>query len=120
MFNNKKKSDDSWNSGNQTISTIIGEGCLIEGKVTVTDYIKIDGVVNNDVDAKSGIILSAQGRIKGNIIAGELVVFGIIEGNVECQSITIKTTGKVFGNITSKNLSIEDGAIFKGTVEMNE
>lgn len=100
------------------ISTIISDGCKIDGDIVSSNSIKIDGVINGNVEAKQGVILGDTGRILGNVSAGEAIIFGQIQGNIRTQKLEIKSTGKIYGDIKTDSIEMEFGAVYNGNISM--
>jgi cytoskeletal protein CcmA (bactofilin family) len=104
----------------QTISTLISEGCIIDGNVKAPAFARIDGQLKGDVIVQEGLILGEKGSILGNVITKELVVYGTITGNLQVSSLEIKKTGRVNGEIKTQTLSVENGAIYNGSLSMSQ
>lgn len=120
MFNNKKNSNTLalTEPAMENITTIIAEDCNIGGLIDCKAYIKIDGQVMDSVKSLNGIVLGQKGYIKGDAKAKEIIIHGKIEGNVFADSLVLKSTGIITGNIQVKTLQIEAGATYKGSVNM--
>ena len=102
----------------QTISTLIGEGCIIDGNLKAPAFTRIDGQLKGDVIVEEGLILGEKGSIQGNIITKEMVVFGTVNGNLQVVSLEIKATGRINGEIRTQTLTVENGAIYNGSLSM--
>jgi cytoskeletal protein CcmA (bactofilin family) len=104
----------------QAISTLISEGCIIDGNLKASAFARIDGHVTGDVMVDEGLILGEKGSILGNVITKELIVYGTVTGNLQVTSLQIKSTGKVGGEIRTQVLEVEHGAIYDGTLSMTK
>ena len=104
----------------QSISTIISEGCIVEGNIKAPAFTRIDGQVNGDVNVDEGLILGEKGDIIGNVITKEMVVYGTVKGNLQVNSLEIKATGKVIGDIKTQSLAVETGAVYNGSLSMTK
>ena len=102
----------------QTISTLISEGCVVDGNLKAPAYVRIDGQVNGDVFIEEGLIIGEKGMVFGNILTKELVVYGTLNGNLQVGSLEIKATGKINGEIKTLTLSVENGAVYNGNLSM--
>jgi cytoskeletal protein CcmA (bactofilin family) len=102
----------------QSISTLISEGCVIEGSVKAPSFARIDGLVNGDVNVDEGLILGEKGQVKGNIVTKEIVVYGIVTGDIQTDSLEIKATGKITGSIKTQILLVETGGVYNGQLTM--
>jgi cytoskeletal protein CcmA (bactofilin family) len=104
----------------QSISTLISEGCILDGNLKAPAFARIDGQVTGDVMVDEGLILGEKGSIMGNIITKEMVVYGTVTGNIQTSSLEIKATGKVSGEIRTQTLSVENGAVYNGSLSMTQ
>ncbi|MDB5158640.1 MAG: Polymer-forming cytoskeletal [Mucilaginibacter sp.] len=102
----------------QTISTLISEGCTIAGNINAPAVVRIDGEVTGDVVVSEGLILGEKGLITGNVITKELIIYGMVAGNIKAQSLEIKHTGKITGDIETATLLVETGGIYNGRLTM--
>lgn len=104
----------------QAISTLISEGCILDGSLKAPAYARIDGQVTGDVAIDEGLILGEKGIIAGNVATKELVVYGTIEGNLQVTALEIKATGKITGEIRTQTLTVENGAVYNGSLSMTQ
>ena len=101
--------------------SLIGTDVKIQGDLICQEDIVIAGKVNGIVVAKSHHVHVAEtGELKADITASVVSVEGSVKGNViGLENVIITSTGNVLGNIECPRLSLEDGAKFKGSIEMN-
>jgi cytoskeletal protein CcmA (bactofilin family) len=102
----------------QSISTLISEGCILDGNLKAPAFVRIDGHITGDVMVDEGLILGEKGSISGNVITKEMVIYGTVHGNLNVTSLEIKATGKVSGEIRTQTLAVENGAIYNGSLSM--
>ncbi|MDB5005557.1 MAG: Polymer-forming cytoskeletal [Mucilaginibacter sp.] len=102
----------------QAISTLISEGSTILGNLNAPAVARIDGQVTGDVHVNEGLILGENGFIEGNITTKEMVVYGTVNGNITVQSLEIKGTGKITGDIETATLLVEAGGVYNGHLAM--
>jgi len=102
----------------QSISTLISEKSILDGNLKAPAFARIDGRVTGNVQITEGLILGEKGSILGNVITKELVVYGIIRGDIEVHSLEIKASGKITGEIKTQVLSVENGAVYNGILSM--
>ena len=97
----------------------IGASLKIEGSVTGEEDLQIDGKVEGPVTIRGRLTVGCSGQLSAGVIARELAVYGKVSGNVDAQDrVEIKRDGAVIGDIQTARISIEDGAIFKGRIEI--
>ena len=102
----------------QSISTLISEGCVLEGNFKAPAFVRIDGHINGDVTIDEGLILGEKGIIKGNVVTKEMLIYGAVTGNIITHSLEIKPTGKITGDIKTQTLQVETGGFYNGTLTM--
>jgi cytoskeletal protein CcmA (bactofilin family) len=100
------------------LTTFISEGCMIEGKITGTGSIRIDGQLNGDIEMRESTIIGSKGIITGNIKTQEIVLFGTVTGNIIAKSVDIKSGGNILGDIVTDQMTVELGGIHNGTISM--
>lgn len=117
MFNNKKTADFSISNAN--ITTLIGEGCRIQGDIHAKDSLKIDGQVQGNLKIEGSVIIGEKSHVQGDIQCADLVVFGRLDGNVTVRQLQLKQTAQIYGNIEAQILQVEPGAVYQGSVSMH-
>jgi cytoskeletal protein CcmA (bactofilin family) len=98
----------------------LGPSLRIKGEISGSEDLLIDGSVEGIVQLeKQKLTLGPTSEVKADIIAGDVIVSGNLKGNVHAgRRIEIKKDGSVTGDLTTPQISIEDGAYFKGSIEM--
>lgn len=101
------------------IDTLIGAGTVIDGDVSFTGGMRVDGRVNGNVIAVSGspstLVLSEQGSINGEVIATHMVLSGAINGAATASEyLELHAKARVLGDVHYKMLEIQLGAILEG------
>ncbi|MDD4645391.1 MAG: polymer-forming cytoskeletal protein [Bacteroidales bacterium] len=98
---------------------LISAGTQVKGDVETNSGIRIDGSVNGKLDIKGKVVIGASGQIVGDIICQTLEVSGQITGNIHAaELISLKATARVNGEIVTRKLAIEPGAVFTGACKM--
>jgi len=99
---------------------LISAGTQVKGDVESNSGIRIDGQVNGKMDIKGKVVIGASGQILGNIFCQTLEVSGQITGNIHAaELISLKATARINGEIVTRKLAIEPGAVFSGTCRMD-
>jgi len=104
----------------QSLSTLISEGCIIDGNMKAPAYVRIDGQLTGEIYVDEGLILGEKGTITGNVKTKEMIVYGTVKGNSTVSSLEIKASGKINGDITTQILSVETGAVYNGSLSMTQ
>lgn len=102
----------------EKLESMIGQNTIFKGDIDTKGTIRIDGNINGNVKA-DWVILGEKAVLKGNVTARGIVVGGRIDGNLNAQEIVeIKQKGQVYGDISTKKLTILEGGFFEGKSTM--
>jgi cytoskeletal protein CcmA (bactofilin family) len=101
--------------------TVVGQGAKLEGTVVSAGSLRIDGQVKGQINADGDVMLSPQSQVEADIRAQNVSVAGRFKGNIVVKGkAEIARGGRIDGNVTSKTLVIEEGAIFQGQSIMDQ
>ncbi len=105
----------------ERIDSLIGAAAKIEGNLTFSGGLRVDGEITGNVTAVPGgpstLVLSEHGRIKGEISVTHLVVNGVVTGSVSAtEYMELQSKSKIIGDVHYKTLEIQIGAIVEGTL----
>lgn len=102
-------------------SNIIGKGTVIKGDIEAYGVIRIDGKVIGNIKSKSKVFLGNGSQVEGNLLAQNAEVEGEVSGDVKItETLTLKPTAVVHGNIFTAKLVVDSGAIFNGRCTMGD
>src|ERR1700730_11396160 len=98
----------------------IGRSLVIKGEVSGTESLYIDGRVEGTVNfAGHRVTIGDNGSAAANISAREVVILGEVQGNIQCTDrLDIRSEGSLTGDVITHRISVEDGAILKGGVQI--
>lgn len=101
-------------------SATIGKSVVIKGQIYSREDLVIDGEVEGSVEAiEHRVVVGPNGKVNAGVKAREIMVQGSIKGDVEAgDKIDIRREAKLVGNIKTQRIVIEDGAYFKGSVDI--
>jgi cytoskeletal protein CcmA (bactofilin family) len=99
----------------------LGSSIHVKGDITGTDDLVIDGAVEGLIELDEGnVTVGKTAKLTADINARDVVVYGHVKGNVSARGrIEIRKDGSVIGNLTTAQVMIEDGAGFKGSIEID-
>ena len=100
----------------------LGATLHVKGEITGNEDLHIDGTVEGLVHLEDRkLTIGASAKVTADIIAREVAVFGNVKGNLRARDrIEIKKDGSVVGDLTTARIMIEDGAYFKGSIEIDK
>lgn len=106
---------------NSTAVNLISQGTEITGDIKSAGDIRIDGVLNGNLNTKGKVVIGPTGRVKGEVECKNSEVSGMIDGKISVvQLLNLKASSKITGTIITNKLSIEPGAMFTGNCVMKE
>jgi len=100
----------------------LGSSLHVKGEISRDEDLYIDGTVEGLVHLdERKLTVGATAKLTADVIAGEVIVYGSVKGNVRAKGkIEIKKDGSVNGDLTTAQIFIEDGAYFKGSIEIEK
>ena len=108
---------------NQTVEAgsinIIGKGTKITGDITSAGDIRIDGLLTGNITISGKLVLGPHGMVDGNITSVNAELEGEVKGTVNIsETLSLKASAKINGDIITSKLMIEPGALFTGSCNM--
>lgn len=101
-------------------ATVFGESMKIIGEVTSDEELYLNGDLDGTLHLRNRLTVGPNSKVNANIKAKEIVVFGTIKGNVESESrVSLRTGASIVGDIKTAGIVIEDGAYFKGGIDIS-
>jgi cytoskeletal protein CcmA (bactofilin family) len=100
----------------------IGKGLYIKGEISGSESLFIDGKVEGSINLPGNrVTVGRNGQVAASVIAREIVVLGKIRGNVVASDrVDIRAEGALTGDVAAARISIEDGAFFKGGIDIRK
>ena len=100
----------------------IGKSLVIKGEVSGSESLYIDGRVEGSINlAGNRVTVGRNGQVAANINAREIVVLGKVRGNLNASDrVDIRNEGSLTGDVVAQRISIEDGAFFKGGIDIRK
>ncbi len=111
MFGSKKR--------NNEIEAFLGRGSSFKGNLNFEGSIRIDGDFDGEIVGTGTLVIGEGAQIKADIDVGSLYISGDVIGTIDVKDkIKIFATGRLFGNIKTSSIAIEEGGIFEGYSRM--
>jgi cytoskeletal protein CcmA (bactofilin family) len=100
----------------------IGKAVKIVGQIFTKEDLYVDGDVEGTLESQDNkVTIGPNGRVQASIRARDVVILGQVQGNVEAtDKVDIRKDAKLVGDITTSRISIEDGALFKGSIDIKK
>ena len=103
------------------INAFLGKDTEFEGKFSFTGTVRIDGKLSGEIFSNGTLIVGESAAIKSKIHVNDMIISGEVHGDIFAENkIEITVPGKLFGNIKTPKLVIEEGVIFEGNCKMKD
>ena len=105
----------------EEINAFLGKDTEFEGRFSFTGAVRIDGKFSGEIESSGTLIVGETATIKSQIHVVDMIISGEVDGDIVAENkIEISVPGKLFGNIQTPKLVIEEGVIFEGKCKMRE
>lgn len=102
------------------IDTVIGKNTELKGTIKSTGTVRVDGTFEGEIETTSDLVIGEEGIVRAQVKAVTVIIAGNLEGDIDCQGrLELVPTGTLVGNAKAGILVIEEGATFKGQIEMS-
>ncbi len=99
-------------------TNLLDQGIEIVGTIKFTSNMIIDGKVEGEILSESGTVTIGENAvIKGDVMAGEVKMFGKVEGTITSERCELKAKSELKGDIKTKKLTMEEGAMLSGRMD---
>ena len=106
-------------SKNTATMTFISDGTQLQGEIKVENDLRVEGFIKGSVTVGGTLVLGPTGRVEGEVLARSATVAGQIVGNLRGQDkIVLETKSSLIGDLQTRELVINEGAIFQGNCSM--
>jgi cytoskeletal protein CcmA (bactofilin family) len=100
----------------------IGKSVVVKGELSGSEDLYVDGQVEGSVALRGQTLtVGPNGRVRANVEARNVIVHGRVDGDVHAsERVELRKTASLSGDIATARISIEDGAFFKGTIDIQK
>jgi cytoskeletal protein CcmA (bactofilin family) len=105
----------------EDVSAFIGKGVDFKGTITYTGTVRIDGSLDGEINTEGVLLIGEEAVIKAKVTAGTIICKGKITGDIHAkEKLKLRAPAVVNGGVKTPMLSIEEGVLFNGTLEMTQ
>jgi cytoskeletal protein CcmA (bactofilin family) len=103
-------------------SALIGKSVMVKGQVFSREDLTVDGELEGTIELQEHrLTVGPNGKVQASIKAREIVILGTVHGNIEAsERIDIRKDAKLVGDLKTVRIMIEDGAYFKGSIDIQK
>ncbi len=100
--------------------TVLGRSVVSHGEISASEDLLVEGQFDGTISMKDHCLtVGTNGQVKAEIHARQVIIHGTVNGNITArEKVEIRRTGRVQGDLTAAGVAIEDGAYFKGSIEI--
>ncbi len=100
----------------------IGKGLFVKGEITGTESLFVNGKIEGSISLPGNrVTVGRNGQVAASVTAREIVILGKVRGNVSASDrVDIRAEGALTGDVAAARISIEDGAFFKGGIDIRK
>ena len=108
-------------SPTERVTSVLGPGINWQGTLRGAGGVRIEGTFEGEISLRGLVVVGETGRVTcENLRANTVIVAGAVRGNVVAEKLEIRSTGRVWGDVTVVAFATEEGAFLRGQVRMEE
>jgi cytoskeletal protein CcmA (bactofilin family) len=105
----------------ERVTSVLGEGISWQGKISGVGGVRIEGAFDGEIEVRGLVVIAERGRVSCDHIQAEtVIVAGSLKGDITARKVQISSTGRVWGSVTTKSFSTDEGAFLKGQITMED
>jgi len=105
----------------ERVTSVLGEGISWQGRISGVGGVRIEGAFDGEIEVRGLVVIAERGRVSCDHIQAEtVIVAGSLKGDITARKVQISSTGRVWGSVTTKSFSTDEGAFLKGQITMEE
>lgn len=105
----------------ERVTSVLGSGIIWKGDLSGSGGVRIEGAFEGDITLRGMLVVGETGRVTcENLQANVVIVAGAVRGDITCEKLEIRATGRVWGNVVTAAFATEEGAFLRGQVRMEE
>ena len=108
-------------NGSERITSVLGPGITWSGSLRGSGGVRIEGAFDGQISIRGMVVVGETGRVTtDHLRSNTVIVAGAVRGNITAEKLDIRSTGRVWGDVSVLSFTTEDGAFLRGQVKMEE
>lgn len=121
MFRKQTTNTPSPQTPIERVTSVLGPGINWKGDLRGSGGVRIEGSFEGEINIRGLVVIGETGRVSCDMMqANSVIVAGAVKGNITAEKLEIRSTGRVWGDVTTVAFSTEEGAFLRGQVRMEE
>lgn len=105
----------------ERVTSVLGPGINWKGDLRGSGGVRIEGSFEGEISIRGLVVIGETGRVScEQIQANSVIIAGAVKGNIIAEKLEIRSTGRVWGDVTTVAFSTEEGAFLRGQIRMEE
>ena len=105
----------------ERVTSVLGTGIIWKGNLSGSGGVRIEGAFEGDISLRGLLVVGETGRVTcERLKANVVIVAGAVRGDITCEKLEIRATGRVWGNVVTAAFATEEGAFLRGQIRMEE
>jgi cytoskeletal protein CcmA (bactofilin family) len=105
----------------ERVTSVLGTGIIWKGNLSGSGGVRIEGAFEGDITLRGLLVVGETGRVTcEHLKANVVIVAGAVRGDITCEKLEIRATGRVWGNVVTAAFATEEGAFLRGQIRMEE
>lgn len=105
----------------ERVTSVLGSGINWQGNLRGSGGIRIEGTFEGEISVRGMVVVGETGRVTcENLRANTVIVAGAVRGSITAEKLEIRSTGRVWGDVTTVAFATEEGAFLRGQVRMED
>lgn len=105
----------------ERVTSVLGDGTIVTGRLTGRGGVRIEGTFEGEIALNGLLVIGTTGRVTCELVqANTVIVAGALRGSISADKVEIRSTGRVWGNVTTGAFATEEGAFLRGQIQMEE
>lgn len=103
------------------VTSVLGPGTVFNGRLSGSGGVRIEGSFEGEISLDGLLVIGENGKVASeNLTATTVVIAGVVKGNITAEKVEIRSTGRVWGDLTTGAFATQEGAFLRGQVRMEE
>ncbi len=105
----------------ERVTSVLGPGVTWKGDLSGSGGLRIEGAFEGNINLRGMVVIGESGRVTcEHLRANVVIVAGAIQGNITAEKVEIRSTGRVWGDVTTSAFATQEGAFLRGQIRMEE
>lgn len=122
MFRKREEATQDQSEGVvERVTSVLGDGINLSGRLTGRGGIRIEGAFEGEIVLNGLLVIGTTGRVTcKHVQANTVIVAGALRGNITADKVEVRSTGRIWGDVTTRTFTTEEGAFLRGQIQMEE